>query len=187
MDDINRWYNTSVYQRSNKATKEWCNKQKHIGIRTLACKPARAPTCLPSSLPACRHTDRRTCRQAIRKRAGSNMMWKRYGIKSKTVLPIFISKMCNKCTIMIRCRNGSRPSCLFLHPLPICPRFLIWWIGLAKKKHILPHCLYSQVSNTVLVCSKANTIRLPFFSALIQGGFYHSHKSRLSKAMHGHR
>ena len=52
MDDINRWYNTSVYQRSNKATKEWCNKQKHIGIRTLACKPARAPTDLPSSLPA---------------------------------------------------------------------------------------------------------------------------------------
>ena len=111
LDDINRWYNTSVYQRSNKATKEWCNKQKHIGIRTLACKPARAPTCLPSSLPAdrsagvpaCRHTDRRTCRQAIRKRAGSNMMWKRYGIKSKTVLPIFISKMCNKRTIMIRC------------------------------------------------------------------------------------
>ena len=103
LDDINRWYNTSVYQRSNKATKEWCNKQKHIGIRTLACKPARAPTCLPSSLPACRHTDRRTCRQAIRKRAGSNMMWKRYGIKSRTVLPIFISKMCNKCTIMIRC------------------------------------------------------------------------------------
>lgn len=107
LDDINRWYNTSVYQRSNKATKEWCNKQKHIGIRTLACKPARAPTGLPSSLPAdrsagvpaCRHTDRRTCRQAIRKRAGSNMMWKRYGIKSKTVLPIFISKMCNKCTI----------------------------------------------------------------------------------------
>lgn len=111
LDDINRWYNTSVYQRSNKATKEWCNKQKHIGIRTLACKPARAPTCLSSSLPAdrssgvpaCRHTDRRTCRQAIRKRAGSNMMWKRYGIKSKTVLPIFISKMCNKYTIMIRC------------------------------------------------------------------------------------
>lgn len=111
LDDINRWYNTSFYQRSNEATKEWCNKQKHIGIRTLACKPARAPTCLPSSLPAdrsagvpaCRHTDRRTCRQAIRKRAGSNMMWKRYGIKSKTVLPIFISKMCNKCTIMIRC------------------------------------------------------------------------------------
>ncbi len=103
LDDINRWYNTSVYQRSNEATKEWYNKQKHIGIRTLACKPARAPTCLPSSLPACRHTDRRTCRQAIRKRAGSNMMWKRYGIKSKIVLPIFISKMCNKCTIMIRC------------------------------------------------------------------------------------
>jgi len=44
--------NTSVYQRSNEATKEWCNKQKHIGIRTLACKPAHAPTCLPSSLPA---------------------------------------------------------------------------------------------------------------------------------------
>ncbi len=26
LDDINRWYNTSVYQRSNEATKEWCNK-----------------------------------------------------------------------------------------------------------------------------------------------------------------
>lgn len=111
LDDINRWYNTSFYQRSNEATKEWCNKQKRIGIHTLTCKPARAPTCLPSCLPAdrsvgvpaCRHTDRRTCRQAIRKRAGSNMIWKRYGIKSKTVLPIFISKMCNKCTIMIRC------------------------------------------------------------------------------------
>ena len=98
-------------QQHSFATKEWCNKQKHIGIRTLACKPARAPTCLPSSLPAdrsagvpaCRHTDRRTCRQAIRKRAGSNMMWKRYGIKSRTVLLIFITKMCNKCTIMIRC------------------------------------------------------------------------------------
>lgn len=108
LDDINRWYNTSVYQRSNKATKEWCNKQKHIGIRTLACKPARAPTGLPSSLPAdrsagvpaCRHTDRQTYQQAIRKWAGSNMMWKRYGIKSKTVRLIFISKMCNKCTII---------------------------------------------------------------------------------------
>ena len=122
LDDINRWYNTSVYQRSNKATKEWCNKQKHIGIRTLACKPARAPTGLPSSLPAdrsagvpaCRHTDRRTCRQAIRKWAGSNMMWKRYGIKSKTVLPIFISKMCNKCRFFpyrspSRCRDCRRP------------------------------------------------------------------------------
>ncbi|WP_302577364.1 hypothetical protein, partial [Phocaeicola barnesiae] len=58
LDDINRWYNTSVYQRSNKATKEWCNKQKHIGIRTLACKPARLriacrPACLPTGLPAC--------------------------------------------------------------------------------------------------------------------------------------
>ena len=103
LDDINRWYNTSVYQRSNEATKEWCNKQKHIGIRTLACKPARAPTCLPSSLPAdrsagvpaCRHTDRRTCRQAICKWAGSNIMWKRYGIKSRTVLLIFITKMYN--------------------------------------------------------------------------------------------
>ena len=111
MDDINRWYNTSVYQRSNEATKEWCNKQKRIGIHTLACKPACAPTGLPSSLPAdrsagvpaCRHTDRRTCRQAIRKWAGSNMMWKRYGIKSRTVRLIFISKMCNKYTIMIRC------------------------------------------------------------------------------------
>lgn len=30
-------------------------------------------------------------------------MWKRYGIKSRIVLLIFISKMCNKFTIMIRC------------------------------------------------------------------------------------
>ena len=111
LDDINRWYNTSVYQRSNEATKEWCNKQKHIGIRTLACKPARASTCLPSCLPAdrsagvpaCRHTDRQTYQQAIRKWAGSNIMWKRYGIKSRTVRLIFITKMCNKRTIMIRC------------------------------------------------------------------------------------
>ena len=115
MDDINRRYNTSVYQRSNEATKEWYNKQKRIGIHTLTCKPARAPTDLPSSLPAdrsagmpvgvpaCRHTDRRTCQQAIRKWTGSNIMWKRYGIKSRTVRLIFISKMCNKCTIMIRC------------------------------------------------------------------------------------
>ena len=127
LDDINRWYNTSVYQRSNEATKEWYNKQKRIGIHTLTCKPARAPTDLPSSLPAdrsagvpaCRHTDRRTCRQAISKWAGSNMMWKRYGIKSKTVLPIFISKMCNKCTIMIRCLIYSIFRCIIVFLLII--------------------------------------------------------------------
>ncbi|MBM6890608.1 hypothetical protein H6A30_10105 [Bacteroides caecigallinarum] len=62
MDDINRWYNTSFYQRSNEATKEWCNKQKHIGIRTLACKPASAPTCLPSCLPAGTQTGKPTNR-----------------------------------------------------------------------------------------------------------------------------
>ncbi|WP_304253014.1 hypothetical protein [Phocaeicola plebeius] len=66
MNDINRWYNTSVYQRSNKATKEWCNKQKHIGIRTLACKPARVPTCLPSSLPADRSAGTQTGEPADR-------------------------------------------------------------------------------------------------------------------------
>ena len=57
----------------------------------------------PAVLLACRHTDRQTYQQAIRKWAGSNIMWKRYGIKSRTVRLIFISKMCNKCTIMIRC------------------------------------------------------------------------------------
>ena len=112
LDDINRWYNTSVYQRSKKQQKNGAIKVKaYRHTHNTRSSVARAPTGLPSSLPAdrsagvpaCRHTDRRTCRQAIRKWAGSNMMWKRYGIKSKTVLPIFISKMCNKCTIMIRC------------------------------------------------------------------------------------
>ena len=79
-------YNTSVYQRSNEATKEWCNKQKRIGIHTLACKPARAPTGLPSSLPAdrsagvpaCRHTDRQTYQQAIRKSYSHSSWWLSY-------------------------------------------------------------------------------------------------------------
>ena len=59
LDDINRWYNTSVYQRSNEATKEWCNKQKRIGMAythwpasMTALQPACRPACLPTGLPA---------------------------------------------------------------------------------------------------------------------------------------
>lgn len=59
LNDINRWYNTSVYQRSNEATKEWCNKQKRIGMAYThwpasmpALQPACRPACLPTGLPA---------------------------------------------------------------------------------------------------------------------------------------
>ena len=32
MDDINLWYNTFAYQRSNETAKEWYNKLMAIGI-----------------------------------------------------------------------------------------------------------------------------------------------------------
>ena len=138
MDDINRWYNTSVYQRSNEATKEWCNKQKRIGIHTLACKPARAPTGLPSSLPAdrsagvpaCRHTDRQTYQQAIRKWAGSNIMWKRYGIKSRTVRLIFINKQA-----VVQLSHSPVPAELSVSATHIQLKGKTYWLVSLKNIH----------------------------------------------------
>ena len=72
-------------------------------IRINVCKPACVWVLVNTNACGHTHAGLQICRQAIRKRAGSNIMWKRYGIKSRTVLLIFISKMCNKCTIMIRC------------------------------------------------------------------------------------
>ena len=77
----------------------------HAGLQ--ACPhsdlPAFLLACRPVCLRACLPAHRQARRQAIRKQAGSNTMWKRYWIKSRTVLLIFISKMRSKCTIMIRC------------------------------------------------------------------------------------
>lgn len=98
LNDINRWYNTSVYQRSNKATKEWCNKQKHIGIRTLACKPARAPTCLPSCLPDGTQTGKPTNRLFAN---GQAQIWCGNGMELKARQCDWFSSP--RCTIMIRC------------------------------------------------------------------------------------
>lgn len=72
-------------------------------IRINVCKPACVWVLVNTNACGHTHAGLQICWQAIRKRAGSNIMWKRYGIKSRTVLLIFISKMCNKCTIMIRC------------------------------------------------------------------------------------